>query len=72
MVDRMREALEDAKSHLVGTNIELKKFVDKCRRDATFTGDEVILSTKKARSGGFVQSYIAIVLDPSNGQNPSL
>ena len=50
----------------------MKKLVDKSREDETFKGDEAILNTKKPRSGGFPQNYVAIVLDPFNGQTPSL
>ena len=47
MVERMTEALEDAKSHVLTTNIRMKRGANNSRRDETFKDEqEVVYKTK--------------------------
>ena len=50
MVDRMKSALESAKSNLTATQIRMKEYADSSRRSETFRkGTEVLLSTRNLR-----------------------
>ena len=50
-MDRMREALGEAKTNLTAANERTKRQVDRSRRSETFeVGDEVVLTTKHLRT----------------------
>ena len=50
MVDRIKEALQDTKSHLAVANIRMKRLADNSKRDETFReGDKAVLSTENLR-----------------------